>query len=256
MVKEEVKAGAEYAFREKRVVNDRLQRIRLIEPMRGGWKAEWIEPNPGLVGYAASKQIVAQWEDHEDYLRDEASLAHLREYNRSSGHTSESPAYIAVEMLFESVGEGITLYKGILSSSAEALERITTRAQLVPYELKLPAYKDRRGKVYLPFDQALDLGQSFCKAEPWSVLTHIEAEERELSREASRPGEEYAIPLLNSYRPAWALLRQWCRTDASSPTREKQIDTLVRLLWDAIYALQKAGVNDEADRLRHVLEHG
>ncbi len=88
------------------------------------------------------------------------------------------------------------------------------------------------------------------------MLTEVESTERQYSSQASRPGEEYMIPLLNSYRAAWALLRQWCHNDAFTAAQDKEINTLVRLLWDAIYALQKAGADDEADRLRHVLERG
>jgi hypothetical protein len=80
--------------------------------------------------------------------------------------------------------------------------------------------------------------------------------QRHRASEASRPGGEYLIPLLNSYRAAWAILRQWCHNDALTAAREKEISTLVQLVWDAIYALQKAGADEEAARLRHVLEHG
>jgi hypothetical protein len=38
--------------------------------------------------------------------------------------------------------------------------------------------------------------------------------------------------------------------------REAEIQRLERLVWDAIYALQKAGLDREAARLRWVLEKG
>ena len=162
----------------------------------------------------------------------------------------------AVQEVFECTGESISYREGVLSSSPDVLNRITTRAGVTKYELKPPAYTDRKGDIQLPFDQALELAQSFCRTEPVTVLTEVESTERQYCSEASRPGEEYMIPLLNSYRAAWALLRQWCHNDAFTAAREKEINTLVRLLWDAIYALQKAGADDEADRLRHVLERG
>ncbi len=83
-------------------LNCPLQRIRLIERVQRKWKAEWIDPNPGLVDYVTSKQIVATWEDHKDFLRDEASLAHLTEYNRSLGYMPESPVHLAIQEVFES----------------------------------------------------------------------------------------------------------------------------------------------------------
>ncbi len=256
MVKDELRIGAEYAFRKEHTLNCPLQHIRLLEWARGKWKAEWVDPNPGLIDYAAPKQIVARWEDHEGFLLDEDAWAHLMEYNRSLGYTSESPLYLAIEEIFDSTGEHITFHKGILSSSLEAMTRVMARAGLVPNELKLPAYKDRKGNVHLPFDQAMEIGQSFCRAEPLSVLKGVESTERQWSSEASRPGEEYIIPLLNSYRPAWALLRQWCGNDDSTATQEKRINTLVQLLEGAVHALQKAGAGDEAVRIRHILEHG
>lgn len=38
--------------------------------------------------------------------------------------------------------------------------------------------------------------------------------------------------------------------------REAQIQRLERLVWDAVYALQKAGPDSEAARLRRSLEKG
>jgi hypothetical protein len=256
MTKEELKAGVECAFETSQSPDSPLQHIRLIERVRGRWKAEWIDPNPGQIGYAISKQIVSRWEDHEDFQRDKVFLAHLTKFNRSIGYMPESPIDQAIQEVFECTGEKISYSDGVLSSSPEVLNRIFARAGATKYELKPPAYTDRKGDLKLPFDQALELAQSFCRTEPITVLTEVESAERQYSSEASRPGEEYMIPLLNSYRAAWALLRQWCHNDAFAAAREKEIITLVRLLWDAIYALQKAGADEEAARLRHVLEHG
>jgi len=90
-------------------------------------------------------------------------------------------------------------------------------------------------------------------AEPSPVLIEIEATERKWSTEASRPGNEYQVSLLNQYRASWAIIRQWCGFDASMAERDKRIEVLERLVWDAIYALQKAGLNSEAIRLRQTL---
>ena len=68
------------------------------------------------------------------------------------------------------------------------------------------------------------------------------------------PGEDYMTDLLNEYRAAWALLRQWAGHDAAVAAREAQIKDLERLVWDAVYALQKAGLDSEAARLRRALE--
>jgi hypothetical protein len=60
--------------------------------------------------------------------------------------------------------------------------------------------------------------------------------------------------LLNEYRASWALIPQWASHDAAVAQREGEIQKLQRLVWDAIYALQKAGLDDEASRLRRSIE--
>ena len=52
----------------------------------------------------------------------------------------------------------------------------------------------------------------------------------------------------------WALIRQWAGHDAAAAQRDAQIQRLERLVWDAVYALQKAGLDSEAARLRRALE--
>lgn len=49
----------EYAFREKRSATCPSQCIRLIEHIRGNkWKANWIDPNLGLIDYITTAQII------------------------------------------------------------------------------------------------------------------------------------------------------------------------------------------------------
>jgi hypothetical protein len=74
--------------------------------------------------------------------------------------------------------------------------------------------------------------------------------------EAARPGGEYLVELLNEHRASWALIRQWAGHDPAIAQREAQIQRLERLVWDAIYALQKAGLDKEAHRLRQDVERG
>jgi hypothetical protein len=55
VLKSEIKPRTDYAFREKRVPGAPFQRVRVIEHIRGNkWKAEWIDPNPGLVHYVTT----------------------------------------------------------------------------------------------------------------------------------------------------------------------------------------------------------
>jgi hypothetical protein len=62
------------------------------------------------------------------------------------------------------------------------------------------------------------------------------------------------VPLLNEYRAAWALIRQWAGHDAAIAEREARIQQLERLVWDAVYTLQNRGFDDEAFRLRRAWE--
>ena len=51
-------------------------------------------------------------------------------------------------------------------------------------------------------------------------------------------------------------MRQWAGHDAAIAQREAEIRRLERLLWDVVYALQKAGLNSDAARLRQAIEKG
>jgi hypothetical protein len=62
------------------------------------------------------------------------------------------------------------------------------------------------------------------------------------------------VPLLNEYRASWALIRQWAGHDAAVAQREAEIQRLERLVWDAVYALQKAGLDKESAKLRHAID--
>ena len=88
------------------------------------------------------------------------------------------------------------------------------------------------------------------------MLKGIEATERQWSLESSRPGGEYLASLLNEYRASWAIIRQWTGLNPAITERETQIQRLERLAWDAVYVLQKAGFDSEAERLRRALEKG
>jgi len=85
-------------------------------------------------------------------------------------------------------------------------------------------------------------------------LISIETTERNWSVDVARPGNEYLVPLLNQYRASWAIIRQWCGSDAAVAERDKRIELLERLVWDAIYTLQKAGSESEAARLRRAID--
>ena len=157
--------------------------------------------------------------------------------------------------VFESIGESdLAFYRGELSGSTEALDRVRDRAEFDRKKISPFTYVDRHGTIHSPYSEALELAKAFCISEPNTVLLNIEATERKWVQEASKPGEEHILTLLNEYRAAWAIIRQWTGFDAAFAQKEAQIQHLERLVFDAIYALQKAGINDAASRLRRALQ--
>jgi len=98
----------------------------------------------------------------------------------------------------------------------------------------------------VPFDEAVELAQKFCAAEPAAVLVRIETTESEWSRTATRPDGDYIIGLLNECRAAWALIRQWTGHDPAIAQREARIERLERLVWDAVYGGDSPSINSFA----------
>ncbi len=93
----------------------------------------------------------------------------------------------------------------------------------------------------------------FCAAEPAAVLTGVESTEQKWSQDIQR-GDDHLVSLLNEYRASFAIIRQWTGHAPAIAAREERTRQLERLVWDAIYALQKRGLDDEAKRLRRAIE--
>ena len=193
MLKSQIRLGSVYALRER--AGQPLQQVTILEHIRGSkWRAEWIEPNPGLVHFVESGHLLVPWKERKAFLRDEAAAAMLREHNDRRGFKEGSPLDDAVSEIFESTGEKeISFWRGELSGDPEAIDRIRVRARLEPGKNSAYAYLDRKGRLHLPFDEATSLAHRFCLAEPTSVLSQIEARERQWASESSRAGEEYLV---------------------------------------------------------------
>lgn len=241
-------------MREKRHPGEPFQRVRVLEHIRRNkWRVQWVEPNPGLVDYVESRQLVVPWKELRAFLKEEEDENRIREHNKRHGYDHEdSPVVVALQQVFESVGESLDFHKGSLVGMPEAIERVVARAGVTSRSTSFVSYVDRRGQVHQPFDVALDLARKFCAAEPATVLVGVEATEREWTSKANR-GEDYIIGLLNSYRASWALIREWAGLDSAIAMREAEIQRLERLVWDAVYALQKAGCDREANKLRRAV---
>lgn len=253
MLKASIIIGEEYGFRESRKSDAPLQRVRIMQHVRGKkWKAEWIEPNPGLVDYVEAQHLVVRWNESEAFLADEQAVRRIREDNELNRYDEESPVATALYMVFDDIGDTLRFYRGVLSGTPEALERTRRRAKINPAEKTPLQYVDRAGKVHLPFTDALTLAMAFCAAEPETVRTGIDATERKRAREASSTGDDWARLLLNQHRAAWALIRQWAALGPTDALRS-EIERLQRLVLDAVYALQRAGLDQVANQLRQAL---
>jgi hypothetical protein len=155
--------------------------------------------------------------------------------------------------VFESVGDEVSYWKGTLTGSPEALERLRARTQLPAAAPSRYQFESRAGTVHVPFDEAVNIAKRFSAAEPSTVLVNIETTERKWARDAAH-GEDYIVSLLNEYRAAWALIKEWTGHEPVVAERDAEIQRLERLVWDAVYALQKAGLDRESARLRRAVE--
>ena len=92
MLKQEIRASVEYGFRDKPVQGSHLEHVRVLEHIRGNkWKVEWIDPNPGLVHYAESGQLVCIWKKRRVFLDEEERRQRLKERNEEQGYSEKSP---------------------------------------------------------------------------------------------------------------------------------------------------------------------
>jgi hypothetical protein len=228
----------------------------LLKHIRGRkWRAKWIKPNPDLIDYVSTEQIIVPWKEQAAFLKEERDRESMWAHNSELGFSASSPIAEAVHSVIDSVGDDVRFREGALLGTRDQLERLKVRARLSSLQLDEapPRYIDRQGRLHLPFETALELARAFCMAEPSTALTDVEATERKWSLTATRPDGDYIIPLLKSYRASWSVIRQWCGQDAAIAARENRIAELERLVWDAVYVLQKAGLDGEANKLRRTL---
>lgn len=116
MQKASTVVGEEYAFRESRKQGAQLQRVRILQHVRGKkWKAEWMEPNPGLVDYVDAQHLVALWSEGAALLSDEQSSRRIREDNERNGYDDDAPVAMALYSVFDNTGDKVVFYRGVLS---------------------------------------------------------------------------------------------------------------------------------------------
>jgi len=114
MVKSQIATGAEYALRERGSTG--VQRVRVLEHVRGGkWKAEWLDPNPGLVHYVDSGDLLATWKELKAFLKEEEDGRRLHEHNARQQWSKDSPTDLALSSVYDCIADhDVSYYRGVL----------------------------------------------------------------------------------------------------------------------------------------------
>jgi hypothetical protein len=150
-------------------------------------------------------------------------------------------------------------FESALVGKPDAIERFGTRAgRDAEQELRrgVWSYVDLEGNLHIACEQAHDLARAFTMAEPATVLDDVTATEIKWSRDVKEPGNHHLVGLLNEYRAAWAILRQWAGHDTVVADLKARVDRAERIALDAVYILQKAGLDRQAEDLRRKLGRG
>ena len=166
MDKNNIEPGKHYAIREH--PNDDLQHVKIVESVRSRkWRAEWIDPNPGLIDYVASRHIIVPWGQRQALLSDERNAGTMALAVQRSGFPGDHhPIAFAVDTILDATSEhSISVNHGVLSYEADALERVAARAGIGPPDHPV-SYRDRHGRHHLPWDCALALAEAFARNEP------------------------------------------------------------------------------------------
>jgi hypothetical protein len=242
MDKKQIIPGKKYALRDSG--DTEFQLVKVLEQVRGKWKVEWIDPNPGLVDYVKSRAIICPWSERKAFAKDEQNAVMMKERIARSWPGEKHPLNVAAEEVISATGDQVILMRGILEGRQDALERVAERAGY-----KWPpggfSYTDRHGECHYPWETAIELAKAFAAAEPQTVLLHIDIVEREWEIEATHPGSSYLVYLLEEYRAAWAIVRQWASFDADRARLHAEIERLRKLIDEAIWRLRKDNVDPE-----------
>lgn len=242
--------GEAYAVRLRG--EEELQRVRVIEKVRSAkWKVEFLdEPNPGLVDYVRSIEIVCRWSERRVVLRDERRVARLRA-DTDSTWPGWGPVDTAVMYVLDATGEGVSPHRGLLSVPPDVADRLFDRTGVV--EASGLGFIDRHGVRHVAWGDLERIAHALCLAEPETVLTCIEQEERTLAASGRLPGEGYMLDHLRSRGPAFALIRQWVGVEQERLATHKELDRLRQLVWRAIWELRRHGNDRSAATIERAL---
>ena len=254
-----IEIGRLYAVREPPRPGVEMEKVKVLERVRSGrWKVEWVDPNPGLVDYVRSANIICRWADRRPVVRDEERYQRLREVSDRLWPGDDHPLTDAVGEVLDATGESGYPVHGLLIEEPGVIERICARCGVEPDSLPdhQVAYVDRAERHHLSFGAALHLAKAFAAAEPDTVLLHLDAAERKYVIEASEPGHGYLVPLVERWRAGWAMVRQWAGTDEQLARKDKEIERLRRIIERTIWELRSAGEERMASKLDQQLRGG
>jgi hypothetical protein len=258
MNRADIHPGKLYAVREPPRPDVSFQRVKVLEHARKDkWKVEFLdEPNPGLVDYVRSKNIICRWGERKAVERDEKRADALDQASRQDWLGDDHPVSRAVDLVLESTGEDMWAHKGVLSGRPDAIQRLADRASIEIPDPRYVSYTDRRGEQHFPWSSGLALAKAFAAAEPATVLLRVEQDERELELKAQEPGYRYLLGLLESYRPSYALVRSWAGFDAELAAKDAEIERLREIIRRVCWDIKRDGQENLARRLERQLKGG
>jgi hypothetical protein len=159
----------------------------------------------------------------------------------------------AISTVFEATGDE-TGFSRVWSVDPARARRLWRRAKLTSEPEQHPlAFTDRQGLMHLPYETALRFAQAFPKTEPEPCIHYLQEWEDRLRAEGYESGERHSHGFLRGLRPAFALVREWSQAGELGLFQEEN-SRLRRLVHEAINALRRAGLDQQANRLDRSLQ--
>lgn len=264
MQKDDFKAGELWAYRKGTSLGHPAERVELLMLAPRGRprkvKVRYTEGElEGLEEFVPAPQLRCPWREWKKVERDEQREAALADsvdvrkpVERVVLDAANEVFYASGEPLFVEEVKG---YTRLDHEERSALTRLAARSNLnIDDWIRSPSFIDRRGVLYLPDEKLVTLAICFAKAEPESVVLHLDNEEQTYLREGYFYGERYPHDELLKRKPIWTLARSWAASaEGRDPLRE-ELARMNRLLYQALAALDEAGGTRTATRLRHAWE--
>lgn len=258
-----VTPGEKYGYRKSRQLGAPLQQVEVIAKAKPGlWKVKFLDgETAGLTDYVRTGTLAIEWCHAEAFLHDELRLAKVIDASEEQrGVASDETVVNAINAVLDATGDWDSClssygdYVGVVD--LEAAKRVLKRARLDSEPLNLDPFSfiDRHGVLNLTFEGCLKVAQAFARAEPDTVLTHIDADERDyMERYRDRP---YMVQEHAKDKAANQLAREWTEAPESARRLNLEFDELRREACSAIeklsskYAQTDHHKTEEIQRLR------